>query len=200
MIFGKYVNKYYIKHLPILLLGILALLLVDVFQLKIPELYRMIINGLDSGVVEIDGVNRAFDMQFVLDEICLPMLVIIFALAAGRFLWRVAFFGTAIRVETDLRSVMFDHSKNLSQEFYQRNKVGNMMSLYTNDLETINECFGDGVLMLFDALLLGTLAIIKMWRMSYVLTLLSLIPMVFVSKIYRVWSWVRRLPSMWLEL
>lgn len=75
---------------------------------------------------------------------------------------------------------MFDHSRMLSQEYYQVNKVGNLMSLYTNDLDTIQECFGDGVLMFFDALLLGLLAIIKMWRMDHLLTLLSLIPMAFL--------------------
>ncbi len=180
MIFGKHINKYYIKHLPVLLLGVFALLLVDFFQLKIPEIYRMIINGLESGSVELDGQMLPFDMTFLLDHVCLPMLGIIAALIVGRFLWRICFFGSAIKVETEIRAEMFDRSKNLSQQFYQKNKVGNMMSLYTNDLETINECFGDGVLMLFDALTLGTLAIIKMARMNGLLTLLTLIPMAFL--------------------
>ena len=41
MIFGKYINKYYLKNAPILILGLAALILVDYFQLFIPELYRM---------------------------------------------------------------------------------------------------------------------------------------------------------------
>ena len=180
MIFGKHINKYYVKYFPVLLLGVLALLLVDFFQLKVPELYRMVINGLDYGEVVLDGVTVPFDMELVINEICLPMLVCIAALVVGRFLWRVCFFGTAVKVETSLRHEMFDRSKNLSQQFYQRNKVGNMMSLYTNDLETINECFGDGVLMLFDAAVLGTMAIVKMARMNGWLTLLALIPMAFL--------------------
>ncbi len=44
---------------------------------------------------------------------------------------------------------------SLSQQYYQVNKVGNLMSLYTNDLDTIQECFGDGILMFFDAAVLG---------------------------------------------
>ena len=44
MIFGKYINKYYLKNAPILILGLAALILVDYFQLFIPELYRMVIN------------------------------------------------------------------------------------------------------------------------------------------------------------
>ena len=69
------------------------------------------------------------------------------------------------------------NAKDLSREYYQVNKVGSLMSLFTNDLETVRECFGWGVMMFFDALIMGTLAIVKMWRMNQVLALLSLIPM-----------------------
>ena len=36
MIFGKYINRYYLKHAPVLLLGLAALLTVDYIQLLIP--------------------------------------------------------------------------------------------------------------------------------------------------------------------
>ena len=58
----------------------------------------------------------------------------------------MAFMGTAVKVETELRNEMFDHAKDLSHEYYQVNKVGNMMSLFTNDLDTIQVCVGWGFL------------------------------------------------------
>ena len=178
MIFGKHINKYYLKYGYLLLGGVLALLLVDFMQLEIPELYRMVLEGIQFGEVEIfEGVYTPFNMDFLLEYICRPLLLIILALVFGRFLWRVCLFGAGIQLSTDLRSEMFNHAKHLSQEYYQKNKVGNMMSLFTNDLETVQECFGDGVLMFADALLLGVLAIVKMSKMNIVLTLLSLIPM-----------------------
>ena len=119
-------------------------------------------------------------MEFLLDQVCRPMIITIIVMVVGRFLWRVCFFGSAIRVVTDLRTCMFAHSKELSQEYYQVNKVGNLMSLYTNDLDTVQECFGDGILMFCDALFLGLLAVIKMWRMNHFLTGLSMIPMAFL--------------------
>ena len=88
-------------------------------------------------------------------------MFIILAMVAGRFAWRICFFGAGIKLESDLRSRMFDRCKDLSQEYYQVNKVGNLMSYFTIDLETIQECFGDGALMLCDAILLGGLAIIR---------------------------------------
>ena len=177
MIFGKHINKYYLKYAPQLLLGALALILVDYVQLIIPELYRMLINGLNEGHVLYRGADLPFDTAFLLDRICLPIVFVILVMVVGRFLWRVCFFGSAIRVETDIRIRMFDHCKDLSREYYQVNKVGNLMSLFTNDLDTIQECFGDGLLMLFDALFLGVLAFVKMWRMDVSLTLLTLIPL-----------------------
>lgn len=177
MIFGKYINRYYIKYGPILLLGVAALILVDYFQLLLPELYRIVVNGMNGELVQIDGQMVPFTMDVLLDEVCLKTAIIILVLVVGRFLWRVCFFGAAIRVETNIKNQMFDHCKDLSGDFFRVNKVGNLMSLFTNDLDTIQECFGDGVLMFCDALFLGLLAFIKMWNMDRLLTGLSLIPL-----------------------
>ena len=176
MIFGKYINRYYLRSAPVLLLGLLALLTVDYIQLMIPRLYRLVINGINLGEVVIDGETVAFTKEVLFQHICLPMIIIVLLMVVGRFLWRVCFFGAAVRVTADLRERMFDHSRRLSQQYYQVNKVGNLMSLYTNDLDTIQECFGDGILMFFDASVLGLLALYKMWRMDFKLTLLALIP------------------------
>ena len=180
MIFGKYINRYYLKNAPALLLGLLALLTVDYIQLLIPRLYRLVINGVNLGQVVVDGQALAFTKEVLFRHICGPMIYIIVLMVIGRFLWRICFFGSAVRVAADLRERMFDHSRRLSQQYYQVNKVGNLMSLYTNDLDTIQECFGDGVLMFFDALTLGLLALYKMWSMDRRLTLLALIPAVFM--------------------
>ena len=180
MLFGKHINRYYLKYAPMLFFGILALIVIDYMQLLLPELYKMVINGINEGAVEVDGVLHTFDMDFLLDKICLPMIYIILSMVAGRFLWRICFFGAGIKVETDLRGRMFDHCKDLSQQYYQVNKVGDLMSLFTNDLETVQDCFGSGILMFCDALFLGVLAFNKMLHMDILLTLLSMIPMVFL--------------------
>ena len=180
MIFGKHINRYYLKYGPMLLLGLAALIMVDNFQLTIPHFYQMVINGTSTGFVTVDGAQVAFTLDFLLDEICMPMVGIIVCLVFGRFLWRVCFFGAAIRVEKDLRDRMFDNARQLSREYYQVNKVGNLMSLFTNDLDTVQECYGWGIMMFCDAVLLGVLAVNKMLAMDVMLTVLSLIPMGFL--------------------
>lgn len=180
MIFGKHINRYYLKYAHMLLLGLAALVTVDYLQLKIPELYQMLINGMNQGFVMADGTRVAFDMAFLLDRICMPMVWVILAMVFGRFAWRVFFFGAAIRVEADLRDRMFDNCRNLSCEYYQTNKVGSLMSLFTNDLDTVQDCYGWGFMMFCDALLLGVLAVVKMWNMDPLLTVFSMVPMVFL--------------------
>ena len=177
MIFGKHFNRYYLKYALWLLLGLATLVVVDYLQLIVPELYQLVVNGITQGAVTVDGTAVDFTMAVLLEKICFPMVGIILCMVFGRFLWRICFLGSAIKMETDLRNRMFDHARKLSRQYYQVNKVGNLMSLFTNDLDTIQECFGWGILMFFDAAFLGGLAIIKMWRMDWGLTLLTLIPM-----------------------
>ncbi len=177
MIFGKHMNKYYIKYGGWILLGLVVLIAIDYAELIVPNLYQMVINGLGSGYVVVDGVTLPFDLDFLLDRICMPMAQVILVVLAGQFLWRLCFFGSAIKVEADIRNAMFDHAKDLSQQYYHVNKVGDLMSLFTNDLDTVQDCFGSGMLMLFDALIMGSLSFAKMWRMNNTMTLFALIPM-----------------------
>lgn len=183
MILGKNINKYYLKYAPVLLLGLVALFAVDYVQLLIPELYGMVINGINNGSVNLDGVAVPFDADFLWSQICVPLLIVIVVMVCGRFLWRICFFIPGIRVERSLRERMFDHCKTLPPQFYQRNKVGNLMSLFTNDLDTIQECFGWGVMMTCDALFLGLMSLYKMIVMDWHLALYSMIPMALMLAI-----------------
>ena len=176
MIFGRHINRYYLRYLHWLLLGLAALITVDYLQLIIPNIYQMVINGLNDGWVLVDGQRLPFDMSFLLDRICMPMLTVIAAMVVGRFLWRIMFLGTAFKVEESLRNRMFGNARHLSQNYYQIHKVGGLMSLFTNDLDTVSECFAWGIMMFFDALLLAGMSLTKMFRMNWLLTTLSLIP------------------------
>ena len=92
MIFGKHINRYYLRFLPLIVLGLAALILVDYLQLLIPNLYQMVINGINTGYV--DGI--AFDVTFLVEHICMPMVGIILLIVLGRFLWRVCVFSAGI--------------------------------------------------------------------------------------------------------
>ena len=178
MIFGKHINRYYLRYSPLIILGLLALFFVDYVHLEVPKLYGLIINGMnsDTGTVVLNGVERTFDINFILDEICLPMIIIIIITLISRFLWRVCLFDAGILMETHLRGRMFKHAEDLSQQYYQTNKVGTIMSYFTNDIQTVYNCFTNGIVMLFDAVIMCTLSIYRMITLHPILTLFSLIP------------------------
>ncbi len=176
MIFGRHVNKYYFKYAHLFLIGVAVLLVLDYAQLKIPEIYRMLLTGINTGFIDAQA-TVPLTMDVVLDKICLPMLVIIALMLVGRFTWRICFFSAGTAVEEDLKRRMFDRTRVLSQDYYAVNKVGNLMSLFTNDVSVINEAFGWGILMVCDVLFLGVLAAINMVKVQPLLAVLCLIPM-----------------------
>ena len=81
MIFGKYINRYYLRHAPTLLLGILSLLMVDYIQLLVPQLYRLVINGVNLGQVAVKGETMPFTREVLFQHICLPMIWIVLSVA-----------------------------------------------------------------------------------------------------------------------
>ncbi len=171
MLFGRYVNRFYLRYIHLFILGIIALLFVDYYQLEIPEVVRDITNGLKDGTLTISTLND-------LVKILLIVLVVMFV---GRFLWRVTLFGVGVKIENNLRASMFDHQLKLSEQYYQDHKTGALMALYTNDLMTIRQAFGVGTVMLVDVLFLGTLALYKMFNINVLLTIFSTIPMLCLA-------------------
>ena len=87
MILGKHINRYYLRYAHMLILGLIALVAVDYLQLEIPALYRMVLQGIGDGFVTVDNVRYTFDMDFVLDFICLPMVQVIILIIIGIEIW-----------------------------------------------------------------------------------------------------------------
>lgn len=176
MIFGRRVNKYYIKYGLFFLLGIAALIFVDIYQLEIPVITGAIVDGIKDKTLDRDTLIGFMG----------SLLLIVTIMFFGRFLWRITIFGNGVRIEADLREEMFKHSSKLSQRYYSENKTGAIMALYTNDLQTIRMAFGMGTVMLVDALFLGVLAFLKMWKMDKLLTIISVIPLLLIALMGRV--------------
>lgn len=163
MVFGKHLNKYYLKYWYLFLLGILALIAVDYAQLMIPDIIQQII-------------DTPFEWSFLLRQ-CGYIVAIAFSMFLGRILWRITILRAGFYIEADLRKEMFLHSEKCSAHFYQENKTGALMALYTNDLESIQENLSFGTINVIDIVFLGGLAIYKMLRLNWILGLLALIPM-----------------------
>ena len=99
----------------------------------------------------------------------------------GRFLWRRCIFGESIRIEADLRYDMFKKCEVLSQRYYRENKTGAILSYFSNDLETLEESFGFGIVQFVDGVFLLILSLVKMIGLEWRLTLILLLPLFILS-------------------
>ncbi len=176
MLFGKYVNQFYKKYAWFFVAGLLALLAVNYFQLFIPEIFGKIVDGISDGSILKDP-SIINSMLWKIGFIALIMF-------SGRFAWRYAIFGIGVRVEADMRDMMFAHSEKLSETYYKKNKTGALMSLYTTDLFTIKEIFGRGTVMIIDFVFLGSMVLVKMFILNWILTLIVLGPALLLGFVF----------------
>lgn len=171
MIFGKAVNKYYLKYAHLFILGLISLIIVDYVQLEIPILTGQLIDGLDLGTMDKNGIIDLVKLIAVYVAIIL----------VGRFLWRMFIFGASRRVDYGLRNEMYRHCENLSNSFYSENKVGGLMAHFTNDVESVRRAIGPGMIMLVDALFLGGLAFYHMYILDPTMMIFSGIPLIIIA-------------------
>jgi len=121
-------------------------------------------------------LNNSYEKN--LKDIVILILIIVLIVAVGRFLWRLAIFGTSRNIEYSLRNEMFIHATTLSQDYYSHQKVGGMMTYFINDLNAIRMAFGPGIMMLIDSVFLGTFTLIRMFQLNTQITFIILIPII----------------------
>lgn len=171
MIFGKAINKYYLKNAHWFIIGILALIIIDYVQLEIPGLLGAIIEGLSAETISMEGIT----------DILIQIGYYVAIILVGRFVWRMTIFTASRRFDYGLRNDMFSHAEKLSNQFYSENKVGGLMAYFTNDLESVRRAVGPGMIMFVDAIFLGGLALYNMAQLDVKLTIYSSIPMLLIA-------------------
>lgn len=179
MVFGKHVNKFYKKYFWYFFFGILFLIFVDVIQVFIPKLSGNIAdNVIDKNLAgTIFGIESSY--ANLIKDILLIFLIGI-GMFIGRYCWRILIFGESVKVQADLRKDMFEKCEELSQRYYKANKTGAILSYFSNDLETIEEAFGFGIVQLVDGIFLLIISLVGMFLIDWVLTLILLIPLVIL--------------------
>ena len=129
------------RYWPHYLLGFVSLFAVDYLVTVMPRLTAQVIDGLKEQTMnrqEIGGVLWR-------------MIAVGAGVAAGRFGWRFFFFGSARKIERDMRGDLFGHLELLSRRYYNAHKTGDLMAHFTNDLMTVRQLLGMTVVTAFDA-------------------------------------------------
>ena len=153
------------------MLGIIALFVVDYAQLEIPNIMGFIIEKLENSTLTQPELKL-----YITDMIKIALIIVL-----GRFLWRIFIFGTSRRIDFELRNKMFRHAEKLSQRYYQEKKSGGLMALFTNDLNAIRMAFGPGIMIFFDVLALGSMALYRMYNLDKIITFFAFIPLIMIA-------------------
>lgn len=164
----KFIKKYYRKYLILFIIGILADIAVDFVQLFLPEFLGQL--------VEI--VSNTVDVAFNdIRNIVLSVIGVAFALFIGRLIMRFSILTSSGKIEADMRKEMFLKAERLSQHYYHEHKVGDIMSWFASDIESVEEFAGWGTIMIVDALFLSGMALYKMINLNIVLSIIAAIPL-----------------------
>jgi ATP-binding cassette, subfamily B, multidrug efflux pump len=154
------------------LTGIFLLLVVAVLELIPPKIIGIVVDRIAQKTLTFSSLLRFL-------SILLLVAIIVYIV---RFFWRVMIFGASIRLSRLLRNQLYEHFTKMSQAFYQRKRIGDLMAHSTNDLQAIQQTAGAGVLTLVDSLATGGFVLITMAStINWKLTLIALIPMPFMA-------------------
>lgn len=160
---SKYMKPYWKKYL----VGVLWLVAIDTAVILVPQIMRNFANDYQLGVLTTDKL-----VTYALLTIGAAIFMSI-----GRYFWRIMLFGSSRCIEYDIRKELFRHWLTMDRDFYNHNKVGDLMAYATNDINSIRAFTGDGIMMSIDCSFMLILTIIMMIRTSGLkITLLTLIP------------------------
>jgi len=141
-----YFRKYSLNYA----VGFFFLIVVDAAQVILPQFIRQAVDIASSGVFEIKRVIIP----------CAVMVGLMGIVSLGRFFWRYFIHGASRRIETELREKLFGHLLSLSYDFYQKNKIGDLMARATNDLNAVRESIGMGLVALVDGTVMAAAILI----------------------------------------
>ena len=154
------------------IVGILLLIVVAMLELVPPKIIGIIVDAIKEGT--LTG-SELLKWMIILTVTGISMYVI-------RYFWRVMIFGSSLKLARQLRDMLYAHFTKMSQTFYQKKRVGDLMAHATNDLQAIQQTAGAGVLTMVDSLTIGIAVVVVMAAtISWELTLICLIPMPFMA-------------------
>lgn len=156
---------YYRRYSLAVSVGLAALLATNACVMAIPWLLKWAIEAIRAG-----GGRAAVGP--------LAWAIVAAALLGGAFrvASRVVIYWAGRRVEYDIRNDLFGHLLHLPPAFYDRTRVGDILSRAINDTSDIRMLIGPGILQVANTAIAYAAAITMMMLLSPFLTLCALAP------------------------
>ena len=153
--------------------GLGFLVLTDAGQIIIPRLMGSAVDLIAEGTGNAASVGKLM--------LGIAGLAVIIAL--GRYGWRNFIIGTARRIEADLREELYGKLLSLSESFYTRNKVGDLMARATNDLHAVRMASGMALIAFIDGVFMLIVILTTLFISYGKLGLIIVIPLPLVTSL-----------------
>jgi ATP-binding cassette subfamily B multidrug efflux pump len=174
-----YLNKYFVKYKYSFLLGIVFTIVAQIFMLFTPKLI-----GKSFKVIESFSKDKTIASSVIRQELTSNILLIIATtIIAGflTFLMRQTLIVMSRHIEFDLKNEVFRQYENLSQNFYKKNRTGDLMSRISEDVSKVRMYVGPAVMYTINTIIRFTIVIAYMYNVSPRLTLYTILPLPLLS-------------------
>ena len=174
----QYLNKYFIKYKYRFLLGILITIAAQIFRLFTPKLISKSFKAIE------DYHDKNLSNELIKSELIQNILLVVgTTIVAGvlTFLMRQTLIVMSRHIEFDLKNEVFKHYEVLDQNFYKKNRTGDLMSRISEDVGKVRMYVGPAVMYTINTLITFTIVIIYMYDESKILTLYTLLPLPILS-------------------
>ncbi len=178
MIFASRLWPYILRYRFRMSVGLLALALASAASILSPYVLGKAIDSFRT--------DRSTSELVVLAGLTIGIQAIDSGL---RFVTRIFVSGSSRRMEYDLRNAVYAHIQSLDQKFFQDNQTGDLMARVSNDVTTVREFLGPGLMDLFRSILLFIAGLVIMLTIDVKLALLAVLPLPFITLLF---VWVGR--------
>ncbi len=184
----KYLNKYLLKYKWHLILGLVFVIISNLFKIYPAQMVRYSIDL----VVDNIRVYRSFtgsELQsdfftiFARGILLYALLILVMALLHGVFLYfvRQTLIVMSRLVEYDLKNEIFQHYQTLPLSFYRRNNTGDLMNRISEDVGRVRMYLGPSIMYGMQLVTLFIMLIPMMFAISSKLTWYALVPLPVLS-------------------
>lgn len=159
------------EHKTRYIVGVVMLIVVGIIELVPPRILGEAIDSIVRGDITWNKLT-----SYLL--LILGTMVVIYAIT---YVWMYQIFGGANLVERKLRSKLMRHFLKMTPPFFEKNRTGDLMARATNDLRSVAQTAGFGMLTLTDSTAFLLIVLFAMFMIQWKLTLAALLPLPFIA-------------------
>ncbi len=186
----SYLNTYIWKYKYHFGVGFLFVVIAVVFQVFPARFVRQGFDAVEVAIKQSADSGQALSLDAVKATLIqFGLLIIGFSLLEGLFTFfmRQTIIVASRHIEYDLKNAVYAHYQKLDMAFLKRNKTGDLMNRISEDVSRVRMYLGPAIMYSMRTFVMLVIVIVMMLRVNPLLTLVTVLPLPFLSyAIYRV--------------